>query len=214
MTAETWKTIPGYSRYSASSLGRIRRDVRVYRTPAGIVSQHINEGGYWSCCITGDDSVSRKLEVHPLVAAAFIGIRPPGLFVCHGPAGKLVNTPSNLRYDTAAENVEDSRRDGTMCIGSRHPASKLTEDDVLKIIVLLVQRQLTHREIGAMFGVDGAVIGKISLGKSWRHIPRPPEMPRRYSVSRQHPAHSGLFEKRETKAVTRARAYLEASRNG
>ena len=50
--------------------------------------------------------------VSSLVAAAFIGPRPPGLGVLHGDDDPYNNNVSNLRYGTQAENNEDAFRNG------------------------------------------------------------------------------------------------------
>jgi len=55
----------------------------------------------------------RSFYVHHLVAAAFIGPRPEGSEVCHGPGGFLDNRAVNLRYDTHHENIRDKIADGT-----------------------------------------------------------------------------------------------------
>lgn len=171
-----WRVIPGFSRYSASEEGDLRRDVRM-RTGPGLVAQRPDSYGYLSVSLTDDDGRERKVQTHRLIAAAFLGPNPPGLIVCHGPAGKLVNTPSNLRYDTYAANNADMLRDGTALTGSRHPSSKLDERKVAEILQLIVARNLTHKQIGALYSVDGACIGRIALGLTWRHVPRPTDMP-------------------------------------
>jgi hypothetical protein len=50
--------------------------------------------------------------VHDLVTEAFLGPRPPGTEVCHGPGGPADNRLVNLSYDTHLANCEDRTRDG------------------------------------------------------------------------------------------------------
>lgn len=52
-------------------------------------------------------------HVHVLVAAAFLGPRPDGMDIRHGPGGRLDNSPENLCYGTRKDNVQDSVTDGT-----------------------------------------------------------------------------------------------------
>lgn len=54
--------------------------------------------------------------------------------------------------------------------GSKNPASKLTEEDVKKIQILAYDGKVKQRDIGKMFGVDHAVIGRIRNGTAWTHI--------------------------------------------
>lgn len=173
MSNSDWRVIPGFSRYSASADGQVRRDAQIYRTKPGLVSQRIDKHGYWSCSLTDDDGVQKKKQTHKFIAMAFFGNPAAGEVVCHGPAGKLNNCVSNLRYDSPAENVEDMRRHGTMALGSKHPGSKLNEAKVSEILSLLCTSGFTHKEIGKLFQVDGACIGRIATGEKWKHVPRP-----------------------------------------
>ena len=59
-------------------------------------------------CLNGE----KRFYVHHLVAAAFIGPRPDGLMICHGPTGFTDNRAVNLRYDTRSENSHDMVVDG------------------------------------------------------------------------------------------------------
>jgi hypothetical protein len=113
---EEWRDIPGYEGYQASSWGRIRstdREViasngQLRRYRGQILSPMSNGKGYLLVSMGG-----KKRKVHSLVTAAFLGPRPDGLDVCHGPRGKQVNAPTNLRYDTRSANILDSVADGT-----------------------------------------------------------------------------------------------------
>lgn len=202
-----WRPIPGFARYSVSDAGDVRREVRMHNTRPGPVAQRLDSHGYLSCNLMSDGGRQKKLQVHVLVAAAFLGPRLDGFVVCHGKAGRLVNRVTNLRYDTQAANIEDARAEGTMLVGSRHPSSKLDERRVLEILELLVAGELTHKEIGARYCVDGACIGRIAAGATWRHVPRPPNMSRRYSVPRTRMSLSACGDEfRSAKAPGRHRA--------
>lgn len=101
-TMEFWKPIPG-SKYEASSLGRVR-------SPRGNILKPYNHGlGYHLVGMKFDHEpkvVTRT--VHRLVALAFHGPRPEGLDIAHGNCIKTDNRPSNLRYATRSENLQDS----------------------------------------------------------------------------------------------------------
>lgn len=60
--------------------------------------------------------VSRHIYV--LVAAAFLGPRPPGMNVCHGPGGNGDDRLANIRYDTQGSNIRDAVKAGTYRNGS------------------------------------------------------------------------------------------------
>ena len=59
------------------------------------------------------EGLYRTCTVSVLVATAFKGAVPPGLLVCHNNGDPADNRPSNLRFDTQAENLNDTKRHGT-----------------------------------------------------------------------------------------------------
>lgn len=61
------------------------------------------DGNYYFVSISMNGKV-KKCTVHSLVANAFLGDNPNGLYVLHGVKGALCNEISNLRYGTAKEN--------------------------------------------------------------------------------------------------------------
>lgn len=77
-------------------------------------------------------------------------------------------TPKHLSWKTRAENVADMIDHGTVRNGEKNPLSKLTEEQVLKILSL--KGTATHAAIGEMFGVKGTHITQILNGKRWGHI--------------------------------------------
>ena len=58
-------------------------------------------------------NIGRNRYVHHLVALAFLGPRPEGAEVCHGPGGSRDNSATNLRYDT----IEANRAERELCRG-------------------------------------------------------------------------------------------------
>jgi hypothetical protein len=113
---EQWRPIPSTPGYEASSLGRIRSVDRVVETVRGpsrrrgkVLALVLPKDGYMQIATPGRGT--RK--VHRLVAEAWLGPRPDGLHVLHGPGGQQDNRPSNLRYGTRSENMLDRNRDGT-----------------------------------------------------------------------------------------------------
>ena len=164
------KKIPGYSRYSASIDGLIFRDERVWNYLPGIVQSRKNSQGYLSVAITSDEGVSKKLNVHVLVAAAFIGERPQGMHVCHNNGDRLDNRSSNLRYGTPKSNYDDSVQHGTFTHGILHKKAKITDEEVLEIKKLVADCDITFKEIGNLYGISGAKVSAIADDKAWRHV--------------------------------------------
>ena len=49
-------------------------------------------------------------------------------------------------------------------------ASKLNDEKVREIRKLLADGNLSQKEIGKMFKIDRAVIGRINKGTTWKHV--------------------------------------------
>jgi hypothetical protein len=113
---ERWLPVVGWEGlYEVSDQGRVRSLPRATKT--GMRGGRILTPGRAAdgrtvigLCRDGRQ-VSRHISV--LVAAAFIGPRPPGLMVCHGSRGNGYDGLANIRYDTQASNIQDAVRGGT-----------------------------------------------------------------------------------------------------
>lgn len=132
MNHENWKEIGGYEElYEVSDIGRVRRIAPYRQFVAGrIKAQYVNRG-YPVVCLSNKNTVKTPL-VHGLVAAAFIGPKPPGLEVNHKNGIKTDNRTENLEYVTRSENQLHAYRIGLQkpAVGENHGRSKLTKGDV------------------------------------------------------------------------------------
>ena len=121
--SELWKDIPGYEGYyQVSDQGRVRSVDRVIqyadgrRKPvSGCILSPSRAGRTRAYAMV---QLSRHNEalpwyVHDLVLLAFVGPKPAGTEVCHGPCGQQDNSLWNLYYGTPSRNQCDRRRDGT-----------------------------------------------------------------------------------------------------
>lgn len=163
-----WRRIPGYSRYSVSDDGQVRRDVRIYRTPPGACALSPS-GGYPAVSLTGDEGRSRRLHIHSLLMLAFVGPRPAGMHVCHADGDSANCVLHNLRYDTPAGNVADAIKHGTQVRGVA-VVQALLDDAKVERIVNALDAGATYIELGATYGVTNYCIYRIAAGKTWRHV--------------------------------------------
>lgn len=118
---EEWRAIAGWvGRYEVSSLGRVRSVPRLtvtargatYRYPGVVLTPAIGGNGRPVVTLAhGSRRTSRS--VHILVAEAFLGPCPDGLWCCHDDGDLLNNAASNLRWDTPSSNVHDEVMHGT-----------------------------------------------------------------------------------------------------
>jgi hypothetical protein len=118
-------------------------------------------------CLDGKKSA---MTVHRLVAAAFIGPRPPGMQIRHLNGDKLDNRPQNLAYGTPKQNQADMILHGRSLRGERGACVKLTAGGVCSIRQFIADGW-TQWFIGKLFGVSGATISAIARGKIWAHLP-------------------------------------------
>lgn len=167
-----WRKIPGFSAYSVSENGLVRRDIRLHNSMPGPVSRSINDRGYWKTAIRGDDGRNRTITVHTLVALAFLGPRPDGAVICHNDSDPTNARYTNLRYGTPKSNTADAIAAGSLCMGSRHPRAKLTESDIPKIHAMWASGRFKQADIGAMFGVSQRAIWQVLHKIKWKHVER------------------------------------------
>lgn len=186
-SAERWVPCPfGYEDlYEVSSLGQVRSKDRtvVSRNRWGPIEKHlrgkiraqtVGAYGYLTVNLSRDGKV-KIWRVHLLVAEAFLGPRPPGLDIRHGPAGRRDNSVTNLSYGTRAENEQDKIRDGTFRhrtpIGEANSNARLTEDQVREIRNRY--RRVggeTFVSLGRDFGVSYQSIRNIVYRRTWKHV--------------------------------------------
>lgn len=182
---EVWHPVVGYEGlYEVSNQGRVRSVERTYETRnkwntfTRIKRSYVLKGkidcyGYKTVRLSrGSRRDWAWRTVHSLVAEAFIGPRPRGQQVRHGPLGKAVNTPENLCYGTAQDNANDRVRDGNSGRGTANPKNKLSEKEVMEIYQH-PQWRGSAVMLAKKYGVQPALISKIRKGQSWGWLTSP-----------------------------------------
>ena len=172
---ELWQPVVGYEDlYEVSNQGRVRSlprpgKQRPWRIYGGKLLKATFNHHY---LVVGLQGKSRA--VHSLVAEAFLGPRPDGMVVRHGPNGPLDNSVENLSYGTQRQNIHDKNRDGTWQIADTAARRILTSDQV-KVIYQSTEQSPVLAE---HYGVDQTTIRKIWRRKNWasvtRHLPDRP----------------------------------------
>jgi hypothetical protein len=175
---EEWRQIVDWPDYEISSLGRVRRltpcfiknpkNGREYvKYPIGHEMAAFDRGnGYLHVGLSGREG-RKPVPIHVLICKTFNGPPPsPTHEVAHEDGNPLNNSPNNLSWKTHKENAEDMVRHGRSSRGTRSPAHKISESDVLEI------RRLSaigfpRRELARRFGVSESSIKKIRAGINW-----------------------------------------------
>jgi hypothetical protein len=175
--SERWKPVPGYEElYEVSNQGRLARiKTRGGRPTWRILKATPGNMGYVRYALVGHNYMRRDLMAHRLAWAAFNGPIPDDLQINHKNGVKHDNRLDNLEIVTQSENTKHAFRVLKVAPnvnpnpGSRNGRAILTEDDIPKIRNLL-QSGVSQTEAGRIFGVHQTVIGRIALGKIWRHV--------------------------------------------
>lgn len=170
MAHERWSPIPDFEGfYSASDLGRIRRDKTTTRTKAGHIMKAVaTRDGYLQVGLSIGGSASTK-RVHRLVWAAFHGSVPGGLVVNHIDGVKTNNRLDNLEAITVAENVRhgfdvlDRDRGGNAKI-TPGIAREMREERA---------RGVSLKSIAERHSVTPACVSSVCTGKTWKHAGGP-----------------------------------------
>jgi hypothetical protein len=167
--AEEWRPMVGFQGvYSASSEGRIRRDLTITSAKAGkIMAQHKCKDGYWMVGLSINGR-GRCRFVHRLVYEAFHGKLGPGLVVNHKDGDKSNARLNNLEAMTPSENIKHAFR----VLGRRPTGQKLSLEQAREIRQRRADGQ-SLKTLAEHFEVTLSTISQIVQGKRWKHAGGP-----------------------------------------
>lgn len=173
---EKWRDVVGYERiYQVSDYGLVRRIGKGSGTWVGrILKANLDINGR-SRTDLWKNGKRKTSKIHRLVLEAFVGPCPSGMVTRHLDGNPKNNKLNNLKWGTHSENTQDSIKHGTFfgskSYGVNNGNSKLTENDVKRILTLLKAGKL-QKEIMNMFGISSSRISEIKSNKTWRHVKR------------------------------------------
>ena len=129
---------------------------------------YINTDGYGSFHWI---DTKQNLNAHRFSWILHFGDIEPGYEVCHHCDNPSCVNPKHLFLGTHQDNINDMWEKGRANPrkGENHPKAKLSKKDVLEIQKLL-QTEMTHKQIGDLFGISRFTIGDINTGRSWKHL--------------------------------------------
>ncbi len=181
---EEWRDVVGYEGlYQVSNLGRIKN---VWCKRKELIGKILKPSGTRYPHLTlHKDSKKRSIDLHILVARAFLGPCPVGYTVNHANGIKHDCASSNLEYRTHQENVLHARdvlgayigdRNGARtkperhCRGSSSPNTNITECDVSD----MRNRYAAGDSPGKLhkeYGIGKSTFWRIIRKVTWKHVP-------------------------------------------
>lgn len=162
----TFKLIPGSENYYAGSDGEIYSNFGK-RFKKLVKSTQTTEKYYVVSIII--NGVRKSQRVHRVVCLTYHGIPTDKMAASHLNGNWKDNRPENLAWETYSENNNRKKEHGTDDIGTKNSRAKIDIATLIKIRVLLEQGELTHLEIGKIFGLGRVFITKIKNGHRYKN---------------------------------------------
>jgi hypothetical protein len=168
--AEEWRPVVGWEgKYEVSSLGNVKRIkvwIRAKTKGQNLKPIRYHTGRLHVClCV---DQVRKYKTIHSLVAASFIGPRPPGKEINHIDGDHTNNRATNLEYITPRENKDHAVLMGLTAWGEKNAHRKLLPDQVREIRALAGKESILG--MSKRFGVCRPVIKAVLRGETHRRV--------------------------------------------
>lgn len=150
---EIWKVSPDNKRYEVSSFGRVRNKKR-----GNIIKHKITLDGYHRVCLSDSGLRNGKSwSVARLVARAFVPNPNELPQVNHIDGNKNNNTPVNLEWVTAKQNIAHGKENGLIRSGDEFSFTVIHKEELVKVYGLK-RLGYSYREIGRMYNVGTTTI--------------------------------------------------------
>lgn len=136
------------------------------------LSKHLDKDGYEKVRLVSLDG-RHTYSVHRLILESFNPVDNMELLqVNHKDGNKRNNNLTNLEWTTCAENIRHACNNNLRHVqkGENNNQAKLSENDVKEIIKLLLEKELTQKEIGLKFNVTEDAIGAIKNKHNWKYL--------------------------------------------
>ena len=185
MEQEIWKPVLGVDDglydgyYEVSNFGRFKMLPRLLRHSKGMrvskekIVQGCNRNGYRTVSFK-KDGVKRTIDVHILVARAFINNPNPEKFkiVNHLNSDRADNRAENLEWCDHSRNAKHAYEAGKLKVtkGSERSTAILDEKKVLAIKLLYKSGNFSLWDLSLMFNIGKTTVQKIIKGTKWAHV--------------------------------------------
>jgi DNA-binding CsgD family transcriptional regulator len=123
-----------------------------------------NAKGYGYLLVEG-----KNLFAHRYSYQHYKGAIPDSMLVCHSCDNPSCVNPEHLFLGTNINNMQDMIEKGRQCKGESKSNSKLTEEEVSEIRMLL-NNGLSNKEVAIIFNVSDMTISGIKTNRTWKHV--------------------------------------------
>lgn len=162
-----------HSKYELKYPYSLTKDGKVYsHFSHKFLSTQLDKNGYEKVQLISTDNKRHRYSVHRLMLENFCPREDMAeLQVNHKDGNKLNNHLDNLEWCTGSENIKHAFAIGLKTQrGEHNNLAKLTENDVIYIIELLLSKKYISRAIAAEYSVDEQTIGNIRQHLTWTYL--------------------------------------------
>ena len=134
------------------------------------MSPKIDKDGYFTIGLRTEENKQKMFRIHQLVMLTYGEAAPRDMIdptINHINKDRKDNHISNLEWMSRSKN---SSLRTIKPIGEKNGASVLKEKEVLEIVNLLKNTNLSLQEIGDKYGIHKTTVSKIKQGKTWKRI--------------------------------------------
>lgn len=167
---EKWRKIPNFSRYEASTLGRLRSTNYKNSGKTKVLKPALNDG-YFKTMLKHDTGKYKTWRVHKWVALTFLQPIDGKTEVNHINGIKTDNRPINLEYCTHSENITHAYKLGLQkpLTGENNPCSKITKDDVreIRLVASTGGRYYGRKLLAEKYNISEAHVKDIVNNRVW-----------------------------------------------
>jgi len=116
------------------------------------------------------EHIRYKYRAHRVAYLLIHGVLPDDMCVCHTCDNPICVNPGHLFLGTNKKNIQDRTNKKRDARGEGHGRHKLTEEQVLYLRRLRVDKNLPYSALGKMFGITTTQAGWIVRRQSWKHL--------------------------------------------
>lgn len=147
---------------------------KVYSEKCGrFLDTVFDKDGYEKVRLVSADGKRHRYSVHRLVLENFNPILHMDVMqVNHIDGNKANNNITNLEWCTCKENIKHATQNKlrhNQC-GENNNGSKVSEQDILDMIDLYINKKMTGVEISRLYGLSDDFFGTIKRKQNWKHL--------------------------------------------